>query len=114
MNSKIVCAFTLLLSSSSVLFAEDESLASAPNCCRNHDGISYCDSSSGRYVCGNGEISQCYCTRHAIMDLQLLKGCCTWDGGIDHITSKGKVICRNGKFAEMCTLERQVKQPVAF
>ena len=114
MNLKTVCVFSMLTIITPYSFAEEESLGSAPNCCKNHQGISYCDSSSGRYVCGNGDISQCYCSRHAIIDLQLLKGCCTWDGGVDHITPKGNVICRSGKFAEMCTLQRQVKQPVAF
>ena len=114
MNIKTICIFSFISLSSCLAWAEEESLATPPKCCVNHEGISYCDSTSGRYICGNGDISQCYCTRHAVMDLQLLKGCCIWDGGIDHVTNKGQVFCRNGKFADLCTLQRQVKQPVAF
>ncbi|KTD50652.1 neurogenic locus notch like protein precursor [Legionella quinlivanii] len=75
-------------------------------CCGNMGGISYCDSSAGRFVCNNGYYSACYCTRHAIMDLQKIQGCCLWQGGVlkvDDIT--GAVICNSGQVSESCSLD---------
>jgi hypothetical protein len=51
-------------------------------CCARMGGVSYCDSSAGRLVCNNGYFSSCYCSHHAVMDLQLLEGCCLWQGGV--------------------------------
>src|SRR5437868_13156629 len=65
-------------------------------CCQGMGGISYCDSSAGRYVCNNGYYSACYCTRHAVMDLQKLQGCCLWQGGDMTTSATGLVICNNG------------------
>jgi len=84
-----------------------QSYADSSCCCQGYGGISYADSSMGRYVCRNGYISQCYSTRHAIMDLQKLKGCCLWEGGVEKITIKGEVVCRDGNVSEPCTIERQ-------
>jgi hypothetical protein len=75
------------------------------NCCEGYGGIAYNDSSSGRYVCRNGYFSNCYGTRHAVMDMQKFKGCCIWEGGIEKITLKGEVICRDGHVSEICTLQ---------
>jgi hypothetical protein len=75
-------------------------------CCQNMGGISYCDSSAGRLVCNNGSYSSCYCTRHAIMDLQHIQGCCLWQGGVmttDPAT--GLVICNDGGVSAVCSLQ---------
>jgi hypothetical protein len=72
-------------------------------CCNGMGGISYCDSSAGRYVCQNGEYSSCYCTRHAVMDLQKMEGCCIWQGGVVGLGASGLVMCRNGSISETCS-----------
>lgn len=75
-------------------------------CCGDMGGISYCDSSAGRYVCNNGYYSACYCTRHAVMDLQKLQGCCLWQGGVLTIDEAGgTVLCNNGTFSEICSIQ---------
>ena len=74
-------------------------------CCGGMGGILYCDSSAGRYVCHNGYYSSCYCTIHAIMDLQQIQTCCTWQGGVFTVVPEsGLVICNNGGVSEICTL----------
>lgn len=73
-------------------------------CCNDMGGVSYCDSSAGRYVCNNGYYSACYCTRHAVMDLQQLSGCCLWQGGVMATTPTGLVLCNNGGVSEICSL----------
>lgn len=78
------------------------------NCCAQMGGVSYCDSSSGRVVCGNGEYSTCYCTIHAVMDLQKISGCCLWNGGVLKIDPFGLVICRDGSTSEICSLQTPV------
>lgn len=76
-------------------------------CCNRMGGVSYCDSSAGRLVCKNGFYSSCYCTRHAIMDLQLLKGCCLWHGGVlPTYDSSGLTVCNDGAISEECSLEK--------
>lgn len=75
------------------------------NCCTEMGGISYCDSSAGRYVCNNGYFSSCYCTRHAVMDIQKIQGCCLWQGGVSELNSVGQVVCNNGGISEVCSLE---------
>ena len=78
-------------------------------CCVNKGSVQYCDASTGRYVCGDGDYSSCYCTRHAVMELQKIEGCCTWKGGVmgvDHAT--GLVICNNGCLSEMCSIQHLV------
>ena len=75
-------------------------------CCGKMGGVSYCDSSAGRLVCNNGYYSSCYCTRHAVMDIQLLQGCCLWQHGVlrtDYQT--GAVICNDGTISPECTLQ---------
>jgi hypothetical protein len=79
------------------------------SCCSGMGGISYCDSSAGFYVCNNGHYSTCYCDRHAVMDFQALEGCCMWQGGIYKTTRSGKVICRNGQEAEICSIQNSFK-----
>ena len=74
-------------------------------CCGQMGGVSYCDSSAGRLVCNNGYYSSCYCTRHAVMDLQLISGCCLWQGGVLTVSATGAVICNNGSVSEVCTLQ---------
>lgn len=75
------------------------------NCCGEMGGISYCDSSAGRYVCNNGYYSSCYCTRHAVMDLQKLEGCCLWQGGVLKVDDvNGAVVCNNGGISEICSI----------
>lgn len=75
------------------------------HCCQEMGGISYCDSAAGRYVCMNGYYSTCYCTRHAIMDIQKLEGCCLWQGGVMTIDERGVVVCNNGGASEICSLQ---------
>lgn len=79
------------------------------SCCSGHGGILYCDSSAGRFVCRSGEYSTCYCTRHAIMDLQLIGGCCLWQGGVMATDETGLVICNNGGTSEICSLQAPEK-----
>lgn len=77
-------------------------------CCEKMGGINYCDSSVGFYVCNNGYFSSCYCTRHAIMDLQQLQGCCMWNGGVaPQINPYGIIICRDGTVSELCSIQTQ-------
>ncbi len=79
--------------------------ADCDNCCSRMGGIQYCDSSAGRYVCGNGNYSPCYCTRHAVMDMQKLVGCCLWQGGVFKIGLKGLVICNDGSVSQICSIQ---------
>lgn len=80
-----------------------------PDCCSQMGGISYCDSSAGRFVCRNGYYSSCYCTRHAVMDLQRVHGCCLWQGGVMAVDPMGLVICNNGGVSEICSIQGPVK-----
>ena len=72
-------------------------------CCGQMGGMNYCDSISGRMICNNGYTSSCYCTRHAIMDLQLIEGCCMWHGGVLIIDEPGIIVCADGSVSEECT-----------
>ncbi|MDI9818564.1 MULTISPECIES: hypothetical protein [unclassified Legionella] len=110
---------TILFLSGSLSFAGricNESTTYIPqcdkmNCCGSMGGISYCDSSAGRYVCNNGYYSSCYCTRHAVMDLQLLQGCCLWQGGVLTVDPRtGAVVCHNGSVSEICSLQAPPQQ----
>lgn len=81
------------------------------SCCNQMGGVSYCDSSAGRLVCKNGFYSSCYCTRHAIMDLQLLQGCCLWHGGVlPTFDATGLVVCNDGWVSEECSLGNPVER----
>ena len=80
-----------------------------PDCCAHMGGINYCDSSAGRYVCNNGYYSSCYCTIHAVMELEHVQGCCLWQGGVLTIDPMGLVICNNGGVSEGCSLQTPVK-----
>lgn len=96
--------FTLMFSMLvAPVFAKSDS-----GCCSKMGGINYCDSSAGRLVCNNGFYSVCYCTPHAVMDLQLLKGCCLWKGGVmppSYKTPVGLVLCNDGSISEECSLQ---------
>jgi len=88
--------------------------ADCNNCCSRFGGIHYCDSSAGRYVCRNGEYSSCYCTRHAVMDLQKIAGCCLWQGGILKVDEMGWVICNNGGVSEICSIQNTIVTKMPF
>lgn len=93
----------LFLTSALIILAAP---AFADGCCKGMGGISYCDSSAGRLVCKNGFYSACYCTRHAVMDLQLLKGCCLWRGGVfPTFDDNGLTVCNDGSISEECSLQ---------
>lgn len=83
--------------------------AACADCCKEMGGIQYCDSSAGRYVCRNGYYSSCYCTRHAVMDLQRIAGCCTWQGGVLLVDPVGLVVCNDGSVSETCSLQTPAK-----
>ena len=79
-------------------------------CCVNKGSIQYCDSSAGRYVCGDGDYSSCYCTRHAVMDLQKIEGCCLWQGGVFKLDQYNHtVICNDGGISEVCSIYNPIK-----
>jgi hypothetical protein len=48
------------------------------------------------------------------MDLQKLKGCCLWNGGVFKIGLKGLVICRDGNVSEICSLQAPEQRVAAF
>lgn len=48
------------------------------------------------------------------MDLQLLKGCCLWQGGVMRVGPAGVVVCNNGGVSEICTLESLVPSVAAW
>jgi hypothetical protein len=54
-------------------------------------------------VCKNGEYSSCYCTRHAVMDLQKIAGCCLWHGGVLR-AEVNLVVCNDGTLSEECSI----------
>ena len=111
LDMRYVTAFLLLLS-----FIPITSVYSADsNCCRGMLGIQYCDSSAGRYVCANGYYSSCYCTRHAVMDLQKIEGCCLWQGGVFKIDKhSGLVICRDGGISSVCSAQKPSDKTVSL
>lgn len=84
--------------------------ADCDNCCGGMGGVQYCDSSAGRQVCNNGEYSACYCTRHAVMNLQKIAGCCLWHGGVFRMDERGQVICNDGGVSEICGLQTHIEQ----
>ncbi|WP_078061578.1 neurogenic locus notch [Legionella saoudiensis] len=85
-------------------------------CCSGMGGISYCDSSAGRMVCNNGFYSTCFCTPHAVMDLQLIRGCCLWKGGVvNSLTApNGLVVCNDGSVSEECSLQTPADRIAAW
>ena len=102
-----------LLTATTLMFAFPLAAISTPcgggRCCEGTmGGISYCDSSASRFVCRNGEYSTCYCSRHAVMDLQKIAGCCLWQGGVMQVDPFGLVICRDGGTSEICSLQTPV------
>lgn len=103
-----VCIFT-----SFEVFADRAGCGRA-DCCRKMGGVQYCDSSAGRYVCNNGRYSSCYCTRHAVMDMQAFPGCCMWQGGVFKFDElSGLMICNNGGVSEICSRAPNKKEKVA-
>jgi hypothetical protein len=118
---KAMHALRHLIIASTLLFTCLPHIANAAKLCTDNSccsggagGVSYCDSSSGRFVCKNGDYSACYCTRHAVMDLQKLAGCCMWQGGIRKIDSFGVVICNSGDVSEICSLQNPPEKTVSW
>lgn len=107
LNRIILIGLAMFATPLSTAFAECDT------CCSRMGGINYCDSSAGRYVCQNGDYSSCYCTRHAVMDLQKISGCCLWQGGVFKVSETGLVICNNGGVSEICSIQPP-KQRVAL
>lgn len=100
-----MCSLKKIFIISLLLFINNSlSFAACPDCCAKEGGVHYCDSSSGRFVCRSGYFSSCYCSRHAVMDLQHVNGCCLWQGGVMSV-QEGLVICNNGGISEMCSLQ---------
>lgn len=80
--------------------------AAGSGCCNRMGGVNYCDSSAGRLVCNNGFYSTCYCTPHAVMNLQLFRGCCMWKGGVvpqNANSPLGVTVCNDGSVSEECS-----------
>ena len=77
------------------------------NCCYA-SGISYCDATSGHYVCKDGGYSACLCTNGAPVSTyrQLALGCCLWHGGVVASTL-GQVVCADGSLSSVCSLENE-------
>ena len=105
----LTCILSLLISPVFATKKEDR------RCCGEMGGVSYCDSSAGRLVCKNGFYSVCYCTPHAVMDLQLLRGCCLWKGGVlpPDLRTPGVILCGDGSISEECTIQN-VPEKVAI
>lgn len=99
---------TFFLSSVLSLIVLPTFAKSYSSCCNKMGGVNYCDSSAGRLVCNNGYYSTCYCTPHAVMDLQLLRGCCLWKGGVlppSVHSPSGLVVCNDGSVSEECSAQ---------
>ncbi len=79
--------------------------ADGDNCCGGMGGVQYCDTSAGHQVCKNGDYSACYCTRHAVMNLEKIAGCCLWHAGVFIKNRRGLVVCHDGSVSEICGLE---------
>jgi len=110
MHSLRLLLFVGTLSLPFTTFADSSSCGQ--NCCGDMGGVQYCDSSAGRYVCQNGRYSSCYCTRHAVMNMQAFEGCCMWQGGVFKVEPGGLVICNNGGTSEICTIGNPIEKVV--
>ena|SRR3990167_6339494 len=103
----IIWGFSCVIYAGSCVNKSTADCQSIPNysvCCGAMGGINYCDSSGGRLVCNNGYVSSCYCSRFAVMDLQLLQGCCLWHGGEIHAQDEnGLIICSDGSVSIECS-----------
>lgn len=107
MTSRLLYLITALFFCSQLQSQGVDTLA---QCCSNKGNIQYCDSSAGRYVCADGDYSACYCTRHAVMDLQKIQGCCTWQGGVFKIDDATHlVICNDGGISDVCSIYNPIK-----
>ena len=103
----------LLFTTLSLTFSSTYAASSA--CCANMQGVGYCDSSAGRLVCKNGFYSACYCSPHAVMDFQLLRGCCLWHGGVaPTFNQAGLIACNDGSVSEECSLGTPVQTIAAW
>ncbi|VEG89869.1 neurogenic locus notch [Legionella spiritensis] len=120
MQLAVLIAMMFSLSSAYAGFCGTQKCQACPRgcdvdvCCGQMGGIRYCDSSAGRYVCNNGYYSSCYCTRHAVMDLQDVNGCCLWQGGVLTVDPAGLVICNNGGVSELCSLQSSPEEVAAW
>src|SRR3990167_463898 len=100
---RLLLSMLIIVIPLSMVFARCHNEEDKISCCEGMGGVSYCDALAGRVVCGNGEYSACYCTRHAVMDLQKITGCCVWQGGVMKTDPFGLVICRDGGTSEVCS-----------
>ncbi len=77
----------------------------AHQCCAPN-GISYCDISSGHYVCSDGGYSTCICqsTTPVTTYATLMLDCCLWHGGIA-ANNLGIVVCNDGSVSEVCSIQ---------
>ncbi len=66
----------------------------------------YCDTSAGRIVLNDGDYSKSYCRFNAVMDLQNIHECCTWQGGV-LLVRLGQVICRDGSVSPICSIQEE-------
>lgn len=108
MNVQRYFLLAFAMSFSTLVFSGGDDACS--QCCVGKGNIQYCDSSAGRYVCGDGDYSSCYCNRHAVMDLQKIQGCCLWQGGVFKIDpATHVVICNNGGISEICSIYNPTK-----
>lgn len=45
------------------------------------------------------------------MDLQFLKGCCLWHGGVmSNVNAEGLVLCNDGSYSEECSLQKPIEK----
>lgn len=110
-----VLLLSLLVSMTSFLAHSRPPAPAGGGCCYSMGGPSYCDSSAGRLVCKNGFYSTCYCTRHAVMDLQFLRGCCLWKGGVmQEYNATGLILCRDGSVSEECSIQNPAESIAAW
>ena len=104
-NSQKYCLLALF---STIFFSSEgwalSEVEESARCCAPH-GISYCDLSSGHYVCSDGGYSACICTEQAAISSydRLLIGCCLWHGGVIASSPMGQVICGDGSLSEVCS-----------
>jgi hypothetical protein len=109
LNKKSILSVFLSLIFPLLSWASDTSDAQevqgALKCCASNS-ISYCDISSGHYVCSDGGYSQCICTVSTAMSryAQLPLGCCLWHGGVA-VNNYGQVICKDGTFSSICSIQ---------
>lgn len=101
---RLIFSLLIFITVSINAFAFDET-GESQQCCGAHS-ISYCDLSSGHYVCNDGGYSTCICTEQASVSAyqQLNLGCCLWHNGVA-ANSLGQVVCNDGSLSEVCSLK---------